>query len=392
MTTLAIDRISEPEVDALLRGKRLGVISAASGLSASLRYPLDLLRERYDVAALFAPEHGVRGMLGPGEGVRGGKERFSSLPVYSLFEDFFTSPGGAEADRAYQPAPEALDGIDAMVFEMQDAGARFFTYSSTLFYCMRACAARALPLIVLYRPNPLGGTVGGGGCGEGFRSFIGIADIPLRHGLTLGELARWFNGECRLGCPLTVVPMRGWSREMLYDDTGLPFVPPSPNLPSTDALLAYPGTCLLAGTNVSDGRGTTTPFTVLGAPFIDPFRLAEALNAEDLPGVSFSPAFFSPLFSRYAGEPLYGVRLHFTSRRSFDPVRCGVTLVRLLTRLYPDDFRFTPPSGGERWHIDLSSGSSDLRMGTLSAPALLAKWQNEAEAFKEKAKPYLMYR
>ncbi len=388
MVKLGIDRINEYED--LFKDRRIGVISACSGLSSDYRYPIDILNEKYGVRAIFAPEHGPRGVLGPGEKVSGGVDRLTGLPVYSLFEDFFTSKDKNKTDGAYMPDKSALSGIDVMVYDMQDVGSRYFTYVSTLFYVMRACADKGLPLIVLDRPNPLGGDVEGCIQDEKNLSFIGLTRVPIRHGMTVGELARLYNGEYGLGCDLTVVTMTGWSHDMYYDETGLPFVRPSPNLPTFESILAYNGTCMLAGTNVSEGRGTTQPFLLVGAEYIDPAALADRLN-QITDGARFSPAFFRPEFGKLVGKTLYGVRVHITGKREFYPVRFGVTLIRTLQNMYPYDFEFTKPKAGGRYHIDLSTGNSDLRDGLLSAEQIIEKWNKDAKAFEEKRKKYLLY-
>lgn len=389
MVKLGIDRINEYE--RLLKGKRLGVISACSGLSSDYRYPIDILNEKYNVSAIFAPEHGPRGVLGPGEKVSGGFDRLTGLPVFSLFEDFFTSADKSKTDGAYMPDNSSLSDVDCMVYDMQDVGSRYFTYVSTLFYVMRACAEKKLPLIVLDRPNPLGGDVEGCVQDETNLSFIGLTRVPIRHGMTVGELARLYNGEYGIGCDLTVVTMTGWYHNMYYDETGLPFVRPSPNLPTFESVLAYNGTCMLAGTNVSEGRGTTQPFLLIGAEYIDPVALADGLNRE-IDGVKFSPAFFRPEFSKLAGKTLYGVRVHVTDKRALRPVRLGVTLIRTLQKMYPDDFEFTKPkTEGGRYHIDLSTGNSDLRDGVLTVDRIIEKWDKDAKEFEIKRKKYLIY-
>ena len=392
MVRLGIDRINEKDIRSLFENKRLGVISACSGLASDYRYPLDILCENFDVKAIFSPEHGPRGVLGPGERVGGGVDRLTGKPVYSLFDDFFTSTDKSKTDGAYMPSEASLSGIDCVVFEMQDAGSRYFTYVSTLFYVMRACAGAGLPLVVLDRPNPIGGSVEGCIQDEANTSFIGLTRVPIRHGMTVGELARLYNGEYDLGCDLTVVPMTGYSRDMYYDDTGLPFVRPSPNLPTLESLLVYNGTCMFAGTNVSEGRGTTQPFLLVGAEYINPEELAKTLNGDKtLEGVKFSPAFFRPEFGKSAGKALYGVRLHVTDKRALMPVRLGVTMIRTIQSLYPG-FEFTKPkTPGGRYHIDLSTGNSDLRDGVLSADEIMKKWSGDAEKFKEKRKKYLLY-
>ena len=389
MVKLGIDRINE--FDGLLKGKRLGVISACSGLSSDYRYPIDILNEKYNVKAIFAPEHGPRGVLGPGEKVSGGTDKLTGSPVYSLFEDFFTSSDKEKTDNAYMPNKTALSGIDCMVYDMQDVGSRYFTYVSTLYYVMRACAAKGLPLVVFDRPDPIGGGVEGCVQDEQNLSFIGLTRVPIRHGMTVGELARLYNGEYRLGCDLTVIKMTGWDHSMYYDETGLPFVRPSPNLPTFESILAYNGTCMLAGTNVSEGRGTTQPFLLIGAEYIDPDVLSKTLNSIT-DGAKFSLAFFRPEFGKLAGKTLYGVRVHITDKHAFRPVYFGVTLIRTLQKLYPDDFEFTKPkTDGGRYHIDLSTGNSDLRDGILSAGQIIEKWDKDAKAFEIKRQKYLLY-
>ncbi len=387
MVLCGIDRVTEPAYAPLFRGKRLGLVSNMSGLSVvhGWKSPLDVLPKLYRVEALFAPEHGSRGVLGPGEKVHSGRDELTGLWSYSLFEDmvFAVGAGKQENDRAYMPAAEALEQVDLMVFDMQDVGSRYFTYASTLFYTMRACAACGLPLCVLDRPNPLGGEVVEG-ClqAEDCTSFIGLARMPIRHGLTMGELARYFNAAYGIGCALTVVPLAGWRRDMLWADTGLPFVKPSPNLPSPEAVTVYNGTCMLAGTNVSEGRGTTTPFTTVGAPFVQPETLSDAMNSLHLPGLAFSPAFFTPFFGKYTGQVCRGVDIHVTNPRAVRAVSLGLYLLDALRTLCPGDFAFTPPPAGARWHIDLSTGNQDVREGKLTVPQILEKWQPDADTFR----------
>ena len=386
MVKLGIDRINE--FDRELIGRRLGVISACSGLSSDYRYPIDILNEKYTVKAIFSPEHGPRGVLGPGEKVGGGVDKLTGLPVYSLFEDFLFQGG---RDSAYMPDKNVLDGIDCMVYDMQDVGSRYFTYVSTLFYVMKACAENKLPLFVLDRPNPIGGDVEGCIQDEANLSFIGLTRVPIRHGMTVGELARLYNGEYNIGCDLTVITLTGWDHGMYYDETGLPFVRPSPNLPTFESVLVYNGTCMFAGTNVSEGRGTTQPFLLVGAEYIDPAALADRLNGS-LDGVKFSPAFFRPEFSKLAGKTLYGVRVHVTDKRALKPVRLGVTMIKAMQELYPHDFEFTKPkTENGRYHVDLSTGNSDLRDGLLSAEQIMEKWNKDAKDFEEKRKKYLLY-
>ena len=392
MVLLGIDRIKEYDVRKLLSGKRLAVISSASGLGSSMRFPVDILNEEFDVRCILAPEHGPRGVAGPGEKISGGIDRFTGLPVYSLFEDFYSSADKTVTERAYSPSDEALSLTDMIVFDMQDVGSRYFTYVSTLFYVMRACGARGIPLTVLDRPNPIGGAVEGCLPERKNLSFIGLTEVPIRHGMTVGELARFYNGRYGLNCELNVVTMSGWRRDMFWDDTSLPFVRPSPNLPTFDSVLLYNGTCMLAGTNVSEGRGTTLPFSMIGAGFIDPYAFIGELRKAELPGVDFSPAYFRPDFSKSAGETLYGVTIHVTDKRALQPVRLGVAVINTLRSMYPDDFIFTPPkTEGGRYHIDLSVGNSDLRSKDTDTDAIINRWNEQARRFSAETEKYRLY-
>lgn len=385
-----IDRVGA--YGALLGGQRLGLITGASGVGSGLRSSIDLLREAYQLTALFAPEHGIRGELQPGAKVRTQVDPWSGITVYSLFADEMNASLGFDKEAAYMPSREAMDRIDRMVFDIQDVGSRYYTYPSTLYYAMKACARVGKPLTVLDRPNPIGGVLVEGNCHrEENLSFIGLTRIPIRHGWTLGELAQYFNGEHGLGCDLTVIPAEGWSRAMRFEDTGLALIAPSPNLPTLDAITLYNGTCMLAGTNASDGRGTTQPFELIGAPYIDPLTLADAMNAHALPGVLFRPAWFLPQFSKHAGTMCSGVQLHVTDRRAVRPVALGVYLIRTLQALYPQDFQCTPPKADGRYHIDLSTGTSELREGRIPAGELVARWEAEAAAFLPVHTRYQIY-
>ena len=383
------DRILE--YPALFAG-RLGLITGASGMTSDHRFTIDALREAYDLRVLLAPEHGIRGVLGPGETVHTHVDALSGLPAYSLFEDRIFSDDVKEKDRVHLPPAEALAQLDTLVFDLQDVGSRYYTYASTLFYSMRAAAATGKKLVVLDRPNPIGGVlVEGNTHTEELFSFIGLTPVPIRHGMTLGELALYYNGEHGLGCDLAVIPAENWTRDLYYDETGLPFTPPSPNLPTQESVVVYNGTCLLEGTTVSCGRGTTTPFTLIGAPFVQPVQLAQAMNALGLPGLNFAPAYFRPEWGKHAHQSCGGVRIHVTDEKAVRPVALGVWLICTLRQLFPVDFAFNPPASGKRWHIDLASGNTDLRDGVLGAPEILEKWEREAQAFLPIRQKYLLY-
>jgi uncharacterized protein YbbC (DUF1343 family) len=300
--------------------------------------------------------------------------------------------GKPDRETAYAPGGDALDNVDVLVFDMQDVGSRYFTYVSSMFYCMRTCGERGMPFVVLDRPNPLGGDVEGNVLDPAYSSFIGLTEVPIRHGLTTGELASFYNDRYGLGCDLTVVPMTGWNRDMYWDDTGLPFVRPSPNLPTFESVLVYNGTCLFEGTNASTGRGTTVPFTTIGAEYIRPLELCDTLNADPtLEGVRFSPAFFEPLFSKLCGKALYGVTIHVTDKRALRAVRLGVTMLRTIEKMYPE-FEYTAPSvEGGRWHIDLASGGTELRTSGKSAAELIGDWDRQSAAFSAQTEQYRLY-
>lgn len=289
-----------------------------------------------------------------------------------------------------------LDTVDAVLFDIQDVGVRFYTYLSTLQYLLEACAAAEKPLIVLDRPNPLGGGAGEGGLLEpGYESFVGAARLPIRTGLTIGETAVYMNSLLERRCELRVVSMRGWTRETAYADTGLPWMLPSPNMPSLETVRAYAGTCLFEGTNVSEGRGTTRPFEIIGAPWIDAQRLAQELNGRRLPGVHAHPWHFTPMFSKHQGELCGGVRLFVTEPETFKSVQTGLHLLDCVQKLYPDEFAWLPPyREGGRPFIDLLTGGDLVRttLGELDGlERIIGMWQEQEEAWLNIRRPYLLY-
>lgn len=367
-----------------LRGARLGLLTGASGVTAGLVPTLTALQamEGARLTALFGAEHGLRGEAPAGEPVDSGRDAATGLPVYSLY--------GARRE----PSDDMLADLDAILVDLQDAGLRYYTYPSTLRAVLLAGARCDVEVVVLDRPNPLTGTILEGPITEpAFRSFVGAMQAPIRHGLTLGESARWMNERDGIGARLRVVPMRGWRRDMWFEDTGLPWVPPSPNIPTPAACLAYAATCLLEGTTVSEGRGTTQPFELFGAPWVDGAALADRLNARNLPGVRFRPAWFRPSASRFAGATCGGVQLHLTDRRAFAGVRTGLHILAALRALYPEQVQWT---GGERRgaFVDLLLGSDAPRLAlerAESLDALLAGWQPDLAAFAVARRAFLLY-
>jgi uncharacterized protein YbbC (DUF1343 family) len=313
---------------------RLGLITNFTGVLPDLTPTSVALRAAgLPLTALFGPEHGLRGTAQAGESEAEGVDPDTGLPVFDTYQ------------RKDAALDELFTGVDVLVFDIQDIGTRFYTYVWTMYDCQQAAARLGKPFVVLDRPNPLGGVrVEGPMLQPGFESFVGRAPIPLRHGLTVGELAR------QLGTA-TVIEVEDWDRTPT--GTGLPWVPPSPNMPTPDTALVYPGTGLFEGTNLSEGRGTTRPFETIGAPYVDD-RFVPALRACELPGVIFRRTWFEPVFSKYAGRPVSGVQLHVVDADAFEPVRTALTMLRVLNDLYPDDFALRPS-------LDLLWGSDSLR-------------------------------
>ncbi|QTN00514.1 DUF1343 domain-containing protein [Sediminibacillus dalangtanensis] len=370
----------------LIEGQKVGLITNPTGVDQDLNSIVDLLHNDPDVelTALYGPEHGVRGSAQAGDYVEYYIDEQTGLPVYSLYGE------------TRKPTPEMLEDIDVLLFDIQDVGTRFYTYIYTMAYAMEAAAENDLPFIVLDRPNPISGEkVEGPVLDPDYASFVGNYPIPLRHGMTVGELAKFFNEEYDIGADLTVVEMNGWDREAYYDETPLEFVLPSPNMPTLDTALVYPGAALIEGTNVSEGRGTTKPFQLIGAPFINSTELAGALNDLKLPGVTFRAASFTPSFSKHSGELSNGVEIHVTDRDSFMPVETGLHLVKTIHDMYPDDFAFRAENSSGISFFDNLIGNGWIREAIengQSVDEMKAEWQDDLEAFKEVREQYMIYR
>lgn len=369
------------------KGKKVGLITNPTAITRDYRHALDAMLEAgINVVKVYGPEHGVRGTEQAGEEPGSFEDPRTGLPFLNL----------------YGKQPEEMvplfDGVDVLIFDIQDVGTRFYTYIYTMAYAMEAAAEAGKPFIVLDRPNPLGGEkVEGPVLDPAYRSFVGLFPIPQRHGMTVGELARLFNEEFfpqegKKKTDLTVIPMKGWKRNQLYEDTGLPWVIPSPNMPTTDTALVYPGTGMIEGTNLSEGRGTTRPFELLGAPYIKGWELAEALNKENLPGVSFREAYFNPTFSKYAGETVGGVQVHVEDPERFSPILTGLVIIEKVKQLYPEDFAWRK-DGNEYW-IDKLTGSDRIRKqldAGVSARKIAEEWEEELKDFRQLRARYLLY-
>lgn len=374
---LGVDVLLDEQKE-LISGKQVGLITNPTGVDNELTSIVDLLNNDPDIelAALYGPEHGVRGDAQAGEYVDYYIDEVTGLPVYSLY------------GKTRKPSPEMLEGIEVLIFDIQDVGARFYTYIYTMALAMEAAQEQGIPFIVLDRPNPLGGTkVEGPVLDPAYASFVGQYAIPLRHGMTVGELAQFFNEEIGIGADLTVVKMKGWQRQSYYDETGLQFIPPSPNMPTLDTALVYPGTALIEGTNASEGRGTTKPFEYIGAPFINSTELAKELNALQLPGVNFRATSFTPAFSKHAGKLSHGVQVHITDREAYLPVETGLHIVKTIYDLYPGQLQLSSFFNNLIGNAWISDG---IKEG-MTVEEMKERWQGELKEFKKVRKEYLLY-
>ena len=369
---------------ALVEGRSIGLITNQTGIDAQFRRNLTLFAEhpKAKFASLFSPEHGISGSAQAGIQIASAIGKGRQISIHSLYGE------------TRQPTPEMLDGIDVLVYDIQDVGSRFYTYISTLLRAMRAAAANRVDFIVLDRPNPIrGDRVEGNLLQPAFRSFVGETTIPIRHGMTVGELAQLCKAELDFASTqFEIVPMQDWRRAMWYDETGLPWVPPSPNMPTLETATLYPGTCLIEGTNLSEGRGTTKPFEWIGAPWIDPERWADTLNSLELSGTHFRPVHFTPTFSKYADQDCHGVQVHVTDRDQFKPVNAALHLIVTAQRYYPGQFEFLKNRG--RYFFDLLAGTDALRLRLMkreSPTEIIQSWAADVDNFTDQCCPYLLY-
>ncbi|HWP83304.1 MAG TPA: DUF1343 domain-containing protein [Bacteroidota bacterium] len=374
----------------LLTDKKIGLVTNHTAVLSNGAHLVDTLASssEWQLVALFGPEHGVRGDVPAGEKVQHGVDAKTGIKVFSLY--------GA----IHKPTPEMLKGIDILLFDIQDIGARFYTYLSTMTLAMEAAAEQKVPFLVLDRPNPIRGTwVEGFLLEDSLRSFVGPHPIPIAHGMTMGELAAMINDEGWLTdgmkADLRVYKMKNWKREMWYDQTGLTWVQPSPNMKTLATAIVYPGMCLVEGTNVSEGRGTDRPFEYIGAPFIDGRRLAETLNQKNLPGAVFEPIEFTPreiphaaVNPKHKGIKCGGVFVSVTDRNTFEPVRTAVFLLAIIKQMYPSEFQWRERA------IDLLAGTPSLRLAIDRGDppeTIVREWQSAVEQFKKQRSKYLFY-
>jgi uncharacterized protein YbbC (DUF1343 family) len=375
-----------------IQGKRIGLVTHQSAVTHDLQHAVRLLSagRGWKLTALFGPEHGIWGEAQDMDHVAHSTDPMTGLPVYSLY-------GKSEED--LKPRREILGQLDALVIDLQDIGSRYYTFVYTMAICMREAAAAGVPVIILDRPNPIDGVhLEGNIREEKYSSFVGMFPLPTRHGMTAGELALYFNSAFDLHCDLTVVAMRGWKRSMWWGDTDLHWVIPSPNMPTVYTATVYPGMCLVEGTNLSEGRGTTHPFELFGAPWLDAFKLAERLNALELPGVRFRPHYFMPTFQKHARQVCGGVELHVTNRATFEPYRTGLWCVKVARDMNVEAFdwrRETYEFVSDRLAIDLLAGSAHYREVVESGGKIdewVAQWEEPLREFARVREEFLIYR
>ena len=374
----------------LVTNKNVGIVTNHTGLLSNGTHIVDTLNSlnQVNVVVLFGPEHGIRGDAPDGHSISDGKDSKTGIQVYSLY------------GKTKKPTKEMLKNVDILVFDIQDIGARFYTYISTMFFAMQAAVENNIPILILDRPNPINGIrVEGPIIQEGFKSFVGIANIPIMHGMTIGELALFFNEENLLNenlkADFKIIKMQNWTRNMYFDETGLTWVNPSPNMTSLETALLYPGLCLIEGTNISEGRGTPTPFLNIGAPFINSDSLISKLNSYKLEGISYSKINFTPVeIPNMASKPKFekencnGIYFTITDRQKLNSLKLGLVLIYSIMKLNPNDFSFRESS------IDRLYGSSNLRtMLTkgFSPNEIMNTWKQDLEKFNQIRKKYLIY-
>jgi uncharacterized protein YbbC (DUF1343 family) len=385
---LGLEKSLEEEMK-LLKNVRVGLICNQASVNHSFQHSADLFYKNSNInlVALFGPQHGIRGdvqdnMIETSHTI----DKLTGLPIYSLYSE------------TRQPTEEMLSGLDGLVFDLQDVGGRVYTFIYTMANAMKSCAAYGKKMIVLDRPNPIGGLAVEGNTLElGHESFVGQFPVPMRHGLTVGEIARLFNEEFNINCDLEIITMDNWSRKDFYDETDAPWVMPSPNIPTVDTTVVFPATVYFEGTEVSEGRGTTRPFEIVGAPYIDADDYAEALKSLALPGVIFRPINFLPTFQKHANQTCGGVFIHVTDRQAFEPVITGLAMVKTVFDLYRNDFKWksTPYEYVfDRNPFDVIAGTTKIRemfeMG-VHVNDIKLSWQTDVNEFNRIREKYLLY-
>ncbi len=379
---LGIEKLSETS-PGWLGEKRIGLLVNQASVDSRLRSTADLLVHSYskNITALFGPQHGIRG-----------EKQDNMVESEDFIHPRYNIPAFSLYGSSRTPTGEMLEHIDIMIIDLQDVGTRVYTFISTMAYCLKAAKQHNKKVVVLDRPNPIGGTaIEGNMLKEEFLSFVGIYPLPMRHGMTIGEMALLFNNHYQIGCELEVIPMEGWSRKMLFHETGLHWIPPSPNVPTPVTAMVYPGQVILEGTNLSEGRGTTTPFEHFGAPFIDPYRLKKAAQKRKLPGIHLREVFFQPTSNKWQDEVCGGLQIHITNPEAYKPYITTLALIQDCISLYPDHFSWRPPPyeyETEKMPIDLIIGDKNERERVEKLEdihCLEESWQEELNNFRETA-------
>ncbi len=385
ITQLGVEVFLEKQLDQVAK-KRIGLVACPSSIDHQLCSTADCFYKHPDInlVALFGPEHGLRGNAQAGGHIDSYIDPLTNLPVYSLY------------GKTRHPTPEMLHGLDIIIIDLQDGGVRFYTFLATTLNVMSMAKQEDCSVIILDRPAPINADrVEGPMLDPLYTSFVGPYPMPVRYGMTIGEIARLVNEQYEINCDLTVITMQDWSRNQWFDETGIPFIPSSPNLPTLTAMTVYPGTCLVEGTNISEGRGTTKPFEYIGAPWIEAESLADQLNDLGLDGIRFRPVYFVPTFSKYEGKLCTGVHVFVTDRDRFQPFITMLHVLHVIKTTYPDHFAWREPWGSEeRNPIDLLCGSNTVREHlNANSPIteLVESWQGELQAFTQLRARYLLY-
>ena len=376
-----LDLLPEHNLARVIKGKKVAVLCHHASVNSRLEHIVPIVRDRMgaDVIRLFGPEHGVWSTHQDMEAVPDNLDPVFQIPTFSLY--------GSDV-HSLAPAPSSLDSVEAVVADLSDIGTRFYTYAATVVAMARACAEQKIPLVVLDRPNPIDGIHREGGpIAPGFDSFVGAINVPIRHGLTLGELVRAGVEAQSIDVELYILSCRGWDRSMMFPETGLPWVPPSPNMPTFETAVVYPGMCLIEATTISEGRGTTTPFLVFGAPGIDPLRLVSLLDERALPGIAFRPHVFRPMFQKHAMTTCFGAQIVVTAPKKVHGLELGIHILDVLINHFPDSFGWRPEPYEfviDRPAIDLLTGDPQFRQlveGGQNLDALLERWDQQAQKF-----------
>lgn len=379
MMKLGIDLIQN-NLD-LFKNKRVGLITNPTGIDSKFESTIDVLNKEVNLVALFSPEHGIRGSLQAGVNLGTYIDDKTGITVYSLY------------GQTRRPSKEMLDNIDILCIDIQDVGSRFYTYIYTMAYAMAACKEYGKEFVVFDRPNPCNASDYEGNILDlKYRSFVGYYPILQRHGLTIGELAKLFNEEYEINCQLYVIKMENYDRTLYFEDTQKLWVLPSPNIPTPSSTVVYNCTCIFEGTNVSEGRGTTTPFEIVGAPYIDPEKLSERMNSFNFKGVYFRPQYFTPTFSKHKEELCGGVFVHILDRKEFTPVKVGWTLLETIRTMYPDDFKVNAPyREGGLTMLEYNTGTNKIRNHELSLEEQMTIIDRDTKKFSKTREKYLLY-